>query len=149
VIKDEQGSRKFYGIYRGIVQSNKDPLNKNRVKVTVPQVFSDSVTEWCWPVNTTGFSLPKPAVGQGVWVMFEGGDPSFPIWAGLFGKFSSEGSPLVVTKSPPISGQLTSGVGTDGVSGLDLVATLVAMSNKISELEGEISSLESRVSALE
>lgn len=25
-----------------------------------------------------------PHVGQSVWVMFEGGDPNFPIWVGVF-----------------------------------------------------------------
>ena len=25
-----------------------------------------------------------PNVGQGVWVMFEGGDPNFPVWIGVY-----------------------------------------------------------------
>lgn len=25
-----------------------------------------------------------PNIGQGVWVMFEGGDPNFPVWIGVY-----------------------------------------------------------------
>jgi len=28
--------------------------------------------------------ITVPTVGQAVWVMFEGGDPNFPIWVGVF-----------------------------------------------------------------
>jgi hypothetical protein len=149
MIKDSDGKVSFYGVYRGVVADTRDPLSKNRIRVKVPQVLDTQITEWCWPINTSGVSLPTPAIGQGVWVMFEGGNPSFPIWAGPFGKISGTGLPIVVTKSPSISGLLVSGTGSDGVSGLDLVATLVNMSETISELESQISALEGRVAALE
>jgi len=37
--------------------------------------------------NTTAEHTPHrmvPTVDQGVWVMFEGGDPNFPLWIGVF-----------------------------------------------------------------
>ena len=118
----------FFGIYRGICVDNADPLKKNRIKLQVPQVLGDSLSDWAWPclpvvVNgehgtkegllvTSGASsatstgsagspahahtmahthvvtLVKhhttPNIKQGVWVMFEGGDPNFPIWLGVF-----------------------------------------------------------------
>jgi hypothetical protein len=74
--------------------------------------------------------------------MFEGGDVSFPIWAGPFGKVAAQGTPVVVTKASEISGYLVAGVGSDGVSGLDLVATLENMSEKLAELEGRLAALE-------
>lgn len=27
--------------------------------------------------------IKKPIIGQGIWVMFEGGDPDFPVWTGV------------------------------------------------------------------
>jgi hypothetical protein len=86
MIKDTYGNPRFYGVYRGVVKDNADPLNKGRVKVQVPQVLSNAVTEWAWPVNTLGVTLVAPELAQGVWVMFEGGDPSYPVWLGTFGE---------------------------------------------------------------
>jgi hypothetical protein len=133
---------KFYGIYRGKVVNNKDPNGHRRLMITIPQIMGTDSTGWAWPIDGPGISLPIPGVGQGIWVMFEGGDPSYPIWAGQFGRFSSQGGALVVKKAPTISGYLVSGTGVDGTPGLDLMATLVNMSQKIIELEGRVSALE-------
>ena len=79
MIIDEYGNRRFYGVYRGTVTHNRDPLKKNRLRFTVPQVLGNEVTDWAWGMNTNSASI-----GQGVWVMFEGGDPAYPIWIGKF-----------------------------------------------------------------
>lgn len=85
MIKDAYGNPRFYGIYRGVVQDNKDPLGKFRVKLQVPQVLSDAITEWAWPIApTSNTAVATPAIGDGVFVAFEGGDPSYPLWSGLF-----------------------------------------------------------------
>jgi hypothetical protein len=84
MIKDEFGNRRFYGFYRGIVFDNNDPLGKRRLRIQVPQVLFDAVTDWAWEVENTGQNLPS--IKDGVWVTFEGGDPSYPIWTGTFGK---------------------------------------------------------------
>jgi hypothetical protein len=84
MIKDEFGNRRFYGVYRGIVQNNSDPLDKGRLKLQVPQVLGEAVTGWAWGMNQPGVSRQLPVVNEGVFVMFEGGDPSFPIWLGAF-----------------------------------------------------------------
>ena len=53
----------------------------------VPAVLG-SVESWAMPCvpyagASVGFySLPEP--GTGIWVEFEAGDPSFPIWSGCF-----------------------------------------------------------------
>lgn len=85
MIKDSYGNLRFYGVYRGVVKDTNDPLGKFRVKLQVPQVLSNAITEWAWPVNQLGVTTVSPNVGQGVWVMFEGGDPSYPVWVGIFG----------------------------------------------------------------
>jgi hypothetical protein len=89
MIKDVYGNARFYGVYRGVVYSSDDPLNLYRLQLKVPQILADQHTEWAWPVEKPGISTSIPSVGQGVWVMFEGGDPSYPIWTGTFGAQSA------------------------------------------------------------
>ena len=40
----------FYGVYRGICVDNLDPDRKSRIKLQVPQVLGDSITDWAWPI---------------------------------------------------------------------------------------------------
>lgn len=86
MVIDEYGNRRFYGLYRGVVADNNDPINQGRLKLRVPQVLFDQVTDWAWTRNNPGIVATPPAVGHGIWVLFEGGDPSFPIAVGTFGE---------------------------------------------------------------
>ena len=77
----------YFGKYRGTITDNADSLKKGRVKVDVPAVLHGE-TAWAMPCapyagKQVGFFAIPPA-GTGVWVEFEGGDPSFPIWTGCF-----------------------------------------------------------------
>ena len=78
---------KFFGKYRGLVTDNNDTTNRGRVKVQVPAVLNE-LEIWALPClpyagNNVGiYTIPEP--GAGVWVEFEGGNPSFPIWTGGF-----------------------------------------------------------------
>lgn len=77
----------FFGKYRGTVTDNDDGTQRGRLKVKVPSVLGD-VDVWampCVPYAGAGvgfYSLPER--GTGVWIEFEAGDPSFPIWTGFF-----------------------------------------------------------------
>jgi uncharacterized protein involved in type VI secretion and phage assembly len=78
--------RSFYGKYRATVTDNNDPNQSGCVKVQVPALFDDSETDWatpCVPYATPdhGFFV-MPEIGDTVWVEFEAGDPSRPIWTG-------------------------------------------------------------------
>ena len=42
---------KYFGVYRGIVIDTADPLEKGRVKLLVPQVSGEAVTDWAWPIG--------------------------------------------------------------------------------------------------
>jgi hypothetical protein len=84
MIKDDLGNRRFFGIYRGIVFDNNDPNNTGRLRLQIPQVFGDSATGWAWGVNQVDVVRHLPEIGDGVFVAFEGGDPSYPIWLGTF-----------------------------------------------------------------
>jgi hypothetical protein len=78
---------RHFGKYRGTVSSNQDSTNRGRLKVVVPAVL-DTLEVWAMPcVPYAGDSVglfAMPPEGSGVWVEFEGGDPSFPIWSGCF-----------------------------------------------------------------
>jgi uncharacterized protein involved in type VI secretion and phage assembly len=77
----------YFGKYRGKVTDNNDATKRGRIKVMVPAVLG-SLEVWAMPcVPYAGakvgfYSLPEPDTG--VWVEFEGGDPSYPVWTGCF-----------------------------------------------------------------
>lgn len=83
-----------YGIYRGVVTDTRDPLGKGRLRLKVPQLMQEKVTDWAWPVDRASVKSSLPKVGQGVWVVFEGGDPNFPVWTGTFGAYKGTGYQL-------------------------------------------------------
>lgn len=83
---DEMG-RHFFGKYRGVVTDNNDSTARGRLQVTVPTVMGDERL-WALPCapyagDGVGF-FALPPVGTSVWVEFEGGDPTYPIWVGCF-----------------------------------------------------------------
>ena len=83
------GRQPVFGKYRGFVSDNADPAKLGRVKLQVPALLGDQVSDWALPclpcggLANQGF-LCVPDVGAQVWVEFEGGDLSFPIWTGTF-----------------------------------------------------------------
>ena len=44
---------KYYGIYRGVVVDALDPKEVGRIKMMVPQVSGEEVTDWAWPIGGT------------------------------------------------------------------------------------------------
>ena len=77
---------RFYGIYRGTVVNNLDPLQLGRIMVTVPDVGGLTPSTWANPcVPLAGKEMGTylvPQMGAGVWVQFEAGDPDKPVWSG-------------------------------------------------------------------
>ena len=80
--------RRFYGKYRGTVINNVDPMQMGRILVVVPDVSNIVPSSWampCTPIaGVQSGVFVVPAVGSGVWVEFEQGDPDYPIWVGGF-----------------------------------------------------------------
>jgi len=77
---------RFYGKYRGAVTDVDD--GTLRIKAKVPSVLGDTKTGWCMPCvpyagKEVGIAF-LPEVGSGVWIEFEGGDVSYPIWVGCY-----------------------------------------------------------------
>ncbi len=82
----EQQRQRYYGKYRGLVENNEDPNSMGRITAQVPDVLGDVISPWalpCTPYAGDGsgqYTVPPP--GAGVWIEFEAGDPSRPIWSG-------------------------------------------------------------------
>lgn len=87
---------KYYGKYRAIVTDVNDPIHSGRIRVRCPRVLGNAVSSWCLPcipnaIDGSGdFFLPP--VGEAVWVEFEEGDISKPIWSGGWYSTSSASS---------------------------------------------------------
>lgn len=76
---------RFYGAYFGIVISNEDPLNMNRLIVHVPEVFGPVANHRIaiprGIISGKGFgSFYKPKKGETVIVTFRMGHPGYPMW---------------------------------------------------------------------
>ena len=77
---------RFFGKFRGTVVDV--DASTMRIKASVPAVLADQPTGWCLPCvpyagNGVGIAF-LPEVGSGVWIEFEGGDVSYPIWVGCY-----------------------------------------------------------------
>ena len=90
-MSSEDYDRRFYGIYPGKCVDIDDPERRSRIKLTVPQITGEAVSNWALPCRAPGVSNGTPVVANEsvparnavVWVMFVGGDPNFPVWIGV------------------------------------------------------------------
>lgn len=117
------------GKYRGKVENNQDPNGLGRVQVSVPSVLGDSRDSWAMPCvpyagDGVGF-FAIPPVGTNLWVEFEGGDPSHPIWTGCFwGDGEVPASPALAETKIFKTGVATITLDdTDGAGGITLETT--------------------------
>ena len=105
----------FFGKYRGTVMNNVDPLMIGRIQAAVPDVGGLIPSSWAMPclplsgINAGIFTVP--AIGSGVWIEFERGDPDYPIWTGGYWGSAAE-TPMLAKAVPP------------GVAGITLQTTL-------------------------
>lgn len=100
-MSEAAAARRFYGKYRGTVVNNIDPMLRGRLLVTVPDAIGPVPSSWAEPcVPLAGPTGPPmgvymvPVIGAGVWVEFEQGDVSRPIWVGCRWGGSSDVPPL-------------------------------------------------------
>lgn len=79
---------RHFGKYRGLVADIADPESIGRIKATVPAIFGAEQSPWampCLPYAGPQHGLVLlPEVGDGVWIEFEAGDLSRPIWSGCW-----------------------------------------------------------------
>ncbi|MEU4244758.1 phage baseplate assembly protein V [Actinoplanes sp. NPDC026619] len=104
----DRARNRWYGKYRGQVTAVDETTL--RIKATVPSVLGSVPTGWCLPCvpyagPQVGFFF-LPEAGAAVWIEFEGGDVSYPIWVGCFwraGEIPGDATPVrrgLVTKAP-------------------------------------------------
>ena len=98
----ERVRSRFYGKYRGTVTDIDDATR--RIKAKVPAVLGEQATGWC--SHCVPYAGPDvgilflPEIGAGVWIEFEGGDVSLPIWTGCYwrdGEMPKDAAPKVKT----------------------------------------------------
>jgi len=98
-------SKRYYGIYRGTVVNNIDPLQIGRIAVIVPDVGGITPSTWAMPcVPLAGKqegTFMVPQIGAGVWVQFEAGDPDRPVWSGCWWGNTTE-VPTAAFAPPPV-----------------------------------------------
>jgi uncharacterized protein involved in type VI secretion and phage assembly len=95
---------RYVGKYRGTVANNVDPMQMGRIQVRVPDVLGDAMSSWampCFPLAGPQMGhYVVPPVGAGVWVEFEQGDPSYPVWTGCWYGSASEVPPIALGGPP-------------------------------------------------
>lgn len=80
---------RYFGKYRGIVKQVDDPDKLGRIIAQVPEIYGDEVeSPWALPAvpfagKDHGF-VAIPETDDGVWIEFEAGDISRPIWTGCW-----------------------------------------------------------------
>jgi uncharacterized protein involved in type VI secretion and phage assembly len=86
---DDYMRTRYFGKYRGIVREVGEGENLGRIKACVPEVYGETdLSPWALPCvpfagQDHGFVL-LPEEEDGVWIEFEAGDISRPIWTGCW-----------------------------------------------------------------
>lgn len=89
---------RYYGKYSGVVADDADSSKLGLLKVKVPPVFGPDTVVSARPCFPYGhFFVPPP--GTKVWVEFEAGDPSYPLWVGTW--YASGEVPPEADVDPP------------------------------------------------
>ncbi len=89
---------RFYGKYSGVVvRNNEDPNHRGNLVVKVPSVLGELevVARACLPYGH--FFIPPPQTR--IWVEFEAGDTSQPLWVGTW--YQNGATPPEAAVSPP------------------------------------------------
>jgi len=77
--------KRYYGAYRGTCMSVEDPTEQGRILLRCPIVTGNEThPRWAWPMMPMGGkdkgTFWVPDVGDPVYVMFENGDPRYPLY---------------------------------------------------------------------
>jgi uncharacterized protein involved in type VI secretion and phage assembly len=130
--------KRFYGKYRGTVLANADPEQRGRLLVQVADVGGLLPSSWALPClpfagPAQGF-YAFPPLHASVWVEFEHGDPSYPVWTGCFWDTPATIPPLALAGAPGVQQVVLQTIGqtllisdTPGPTGGIILRTPTAM----------------------
>lgn len=77
-----------FGLYKGIVVDNRDPAKHGRCRVHIYNLHTDykglpiTTLPWAEPLIPFDGSFPPPSRFARVWVLYEGGDQTTPVYFG-------------------------------------------------------------------
>ena len=77
---------RVWGIYLGSVAGTDDPLQRGRLSVRVPALLGEAVSwaDACVPgPNRSAATFVPPEIDTPVWIQFEAGDITRPVWVGF------------------------------------------------------------------
>src|SRR5262245_60760596 len=115
---------RFPGLYVARVETVED---LGRIQVSIPSIFeTDDPSAFAWARPCMPFAhFFVPNVGDFVWVAFENGDPSAPVWLGIW--YPQGTVPNEADVSPPVKRVIRSTSGhvivmddTDGSEALSI-----------------------------
>ena len=85
-----------YGLYRAKVVERDDERQRGRIKVQIPSILGEGKSQWVEACMNTAYDsggdLAIPKLGDTVWIAFEEGDVTKPVYVGNF--FSQFKTPL-------------------------------------------------------
>lgn len=129
---------RFYGKYQGTVENNVDPQQRGRLMVRVGDL-GGLLSTWALPClpfagPAQGF-FAVPPLHASVWVEFEQGNPSYPVWTGCFWDEPASVPPLAMAGAPGVQQVVVQTLGdallmisdTPGPSGGIMLRTPTAM----------------------
>lgn len=105
----EKVFKRYYGIYRAIVDSNEDKDGRGQIDVIVPTILGEKVLPTrALPKDFRGAGKGKgeffpPDIGDGVWVEFEAGDLRFPVYSGGWFGENELGEDFAYKEGVPVS----------------------------------------------
>jgi hypothetical protein len=126
----------YFGKYRGKVVNNVDPKMIGRILASVPDVGGSTPLSWAMPClplsgkNAGVFTVP--AIGSGVWIEFERGDPDYPIWVGGYWGSAAEVPSYAKANLPGIAAITMQTAGLNGLIISDMPGPLggITIKNK-------------------
>ncbi|CAB1080587.1 hypothetical protein D1AOALGA4SA_8267 [Olavius algarvensis Delta 1 endosymbiont] len=148
----EKVENRYYGKYRAVVTDNEDPEMRGRLMVHVPSLLGETEIGWAMPCLPYGGGADLgfymvPEAGDGVWVEFEAGRISYPIWSGTWwareeGPQGAEGDdPAPARKLIKTAGghliQLDDSDGSESITILDKDGNLVKMNAEAIEINAD------------